>query len=213
MFSKTIARLLTRASALLVLAGPAVLVIPSAATAAPGQAALTRAAQAAPAASTAAVPYCGINWGSLPKRVSPNGYAGISLSTVRGVRSGRHACYDRLVIDLNRGTAGVAVRYVPRVVMDGSGQAIPVRGGAVLQIVVENPAYDQSGHPSYVPADRRELVAVQGYRTFRQVAWAGSFEGRTTIALGVRARLPMRVLVLDGPGSGSRVVIDVAHRW
>ena len=31
--------------------------------------------------------------------------------------------------------------------------------------------------------------------------------------LGVRARLPMRVLVLDGPDGGHRVVVDVAHRW
>lgn len=54
---------------------------------------------------------------------------------------------------------------------------------------------------------------VAGYSTFRQVALAGSFEGETTIGLGVRARLPMRVIVLDGPGSGSRLVIDVAHRW
>jgi hypothetical protein len=29
----------------------------------------------------------------------------------------------------------------------------------------------------------------------------------------VRARLPFRVFVLRGPGSGSRLVIDVAHRW
>jgi len=29
----------------------------------------------------------------------------------------------------------------------------------------------------------------------------------------VRARLPFRVFVLAGPGNGSRLVIDVAHRW
>jgi len=64
-----------------------------------------------------------------------------------------------------------------------------------------------------VPANRRELARVSGYRTFRQVAWAGSFEGSTTLGLGVRARLPFRVLQLPGPGTGSRVVIDVAHTW
>jgi hypothetical protein len=40
------------------------------------------------------------------------------------------------------------------------------------------------------------------------VAWAGSFEGQSTIGLGVRARLPFRVLQLPG-----RLVIDVAHHW
>jgi hypothetical protein len=35
----------------------------------------------------------------------------------------------------------------------------------------------------------------------------------TKIGLGVRARLPFRVFALAGPGGGSRLVIDVAHRW
>ena len=57
---------------------------------------------------------------------------------------------------------------------------------------------------------------VAGFDTFRQVAWAGSFEGQTTLALGARARLPFRVLTLDGTPSSDhtpRLVIDVAHRW
>jgi hypothetical protein len=57
---------------------------------------------------------------------------------------------------------------------------------------------------------------VSGYPTFRQVAWAGSYEGSTTMALGVRARLPFRVFPLPGtPQSddGPRLVIDVAHAW
>jgi len=36
---------------------------------------------------------------------------------------------------------------------------------------------------------------------------------QTTIGLGARARLPFRVFTLSGPGQGSRLVIDVAHRW
>lgn len=57
------------------------------------------------------------------------------------------------------------------------------------------------------------LVDVTGYRTVRQLAWAGSFEGCTSIGIGVRAHPPFRVFVLPGPGSTSRIVIDVAHRW
>ena len=58
-----------------------------------------------------------------------------------------------------------------------------------------------------------ELIDTTHFRTFRHVAWAGSFEGMTTIGLGVTARLPFRAFVLPGPGDGSRLVIDVAHRW
>jgi hypothetical protein len=82
-----------------------------------------------------------------------------------------------------------------------------------LQIVALAAAYDDVGNPTYRPANASELVDVSGWRTFRQIAWAGSFEGQTTIGLGVRARLPFRVFILDGPGTGSRLVIDVAHRW
>ena len=95
----------------------------------------------------------------------------------------------------------------------GSGTPIPLRGGARLAVVVLVPAYDSAGQPTYRPVNVKELTNVTGYRTFRQVAWAGSFEGRTTVGLGVRARLPFRVFTLAGPGDGSRLVIDVAHTW
>jgi hypothetical protein len=80
-------------------------------------------------------------------------------------------------------------------------------------VTVHAPAYDQAGNATYRPANRRELVDVSGFDTFRQVAYAGSFEGETTLGLGVRARLPFTAYVLPGPGSSSRVVIDVAHLW
>jgi hypothetical protein len=56
-------------------------------------------------------------------------------------------------------------------------------------------------------------VNVTGFTTFRQIATGGSFEGQTTFGLGVRARLPFRAFVLAGPGTGARLVIDVAHTW
>jgi len=31
--------------------------------------------------------------------------------------------------------------------------------------------------------------------------------------VGVRATLPFRVLVLPGPGTHNRIVLDVSHRW
>ncbi len=162
----------------------------------------------------AATPYCGITWGSLPEARS-----GGDTDMLNDVRSGRHACFDRLVFDLggqDTTFGSYDVRYVPLVRTDGAGEAVPVRGDADLQIVLRAPAYDGNGHPTYVPANRREVVDVSGYTTFRQVAWAGSFEGHPTIALGVRARLPFRVFTLDGtPNSddGPRMVVDVAHRW
>jgi hypothetical protein len=163
----------------------------------------------APSTASAQAPYCGIYWGSLPK-VS----AASSSSILTGVRSGRHDCYDRLVLDLRGQVGGYDVRYVSLVRSEGGGFPVPVRGGAVIQVVVKAPNYDpNTGQPVYTPQNPNELTPVTGYQTFRQVAWAGSFEGQSTIALGVRARLPFRVFTLAGPGTGSRLVIDVAHFW
>ncbi|MFD2091890.1 AMIN-like domain-containing (lipo)protein [Blastococcus deserti] len=165
-------------------------------------------------ASAAAKPYCGITWGSLPKSVETP-----SRNMILDVRAGQHACFDRLVVDLGGRDLtfrSYDVRYVPVVIQDGSGDPVPVRGAADLQILVRAPVQDEDGRVTYQPDDRRELVNVSGFRTFRQVAWAGSFEGQSTIALGVRARLPFRVFTLAAlPGSeqGPRMVIDVAHRW
>ena len=161
----------------------------------------------APAAAADA-PYCGIRWGSLDKEAHA-----VTGAHLTDVRAGRHDCYDRLVLDLDGAAGGYQVGYVPEVTMDGSGQVVPLRGGAKLAINAFVPVYDDNYQDTYRPANRAELVAVAGWRTFRQVAWAGSFEGTTTIGLGVRARLPFRVFTLDGPGGGSRIVVDVAHRW
>jgi hypothetical protein len=152
---------------------------------------------------------CPTGWGSLPE-ASTRG----SAWAVKNVRTGRHTCYDRLVIDLaGKGGTGFRVNYVKVATADGSGAPIRTRGGAVLQIVVKAPAYDAAGRPTYRMKNQKELSTVAGYSTFRQVAWGGSFEGWTTLALGVRARLPFQTHVLTGPGSTTRLVIDVAHHW
>lgn len=162
------------------------------------------------APSTAqAAPYCGITWGSLDKSAGT-----LSDDPLLDVRGGRHSCYDRLVMDFDGSAAGYTVRYVTAVPAQGTGNAIPLRGGAFLEIALQAPAYDPTtGTPTYTPADPKELVNVSGWRTFRQVSYGGSFEGYTSIGLGVRARLPFRVFTLAGPGAGSRLVIDVAHQW
>ena len=169
-------------------------------------------------ASADTSPYCGITWGSLP-RVHHGQGDGPSDEWLDDVRAGRHACFDRLVVDLggqDTTFGSYAVRYVTQVYEDGRGDAVPVRGAADLEVVVRAPAYDGDGNPTFRPANPREVVDVTGYSTFRQVAWAGTFEGQTTMALGVRARLPFRVFTVAGTAQsddGPRLVIDVAHAW
>ncbi|WP_395575188.1 hypothetical protein [Streptomyces sp. BK79] len=176
----------------------------------------TVAADAAPAAeargtarSGTHTTACPTGWGSLDKtRVAG------TTTPVEDVGTGRHACFDRLVVHVpgaRAGDLGHFVRYVGRLHQDGSGRPIAVGGGAVLEVRVAAPGYrPETGAPTYPGRAGRPLPGVDltGYRTFRDARFAGSFEGETQIGLGVRGRLPFRVLALDG-----RVVVDVAHTW
>ncbi|MEV5935822.1 hypothetical protein AB0L56_24595 [Streptomyces sp. NPDC052079] len=160
---------------------------------------------AAPARATA----CSTGWGSLAKSDTDS-----TTMPLRNIRTGRHDCFDRMVVDLpgaGRGDIGYSVQYVDRLHQDGSGRAIPVAGGAVLEVRVAAPSYaPETGEPTYPARAARPLPGVDltGYRTFRDARFAGSFEGDSQVGLGVRARLPFRVLELQ-----DRLVIDVAHNW
>ncbi|MFF8542347.1 hypothetical protein ACF060_18785 [Streptomyces werraensis] len=166
-------------------------------------------AVAASAAAPAAATVCPTGWGSTDKAATA-----ATSESVRNVRTGRNDCYDRMVVDVPgaaRGDLGYSVRYVDRLHQDGSGRHIPVSGGAILEVRVTAPAYDPgTGAATYPARSGHPLPGVDltGYRTFRDARFAGSFEGDTQLGLGVRGRLPFRVLQLDG-----RLVIDVAHNW
>lgn len=158
----------------------------------------------APAAGSA---LCHYGWGSLPK-VSSTMVAG----PLTNLRSGKHTCFDRLVVDLRGSAPGYRVEYVDQIIQDGSGAIVPVRGGAKIKITVNAPAFDAQGNPAYQPANPKEAVTVTGYAALRQVRWLGSFEGTSEFGVGVRARTPFRVTKLTDSGS-SRLVIDIAHNW
>ncbi|MFI9205459.1 hypothetical protein [Streptomyces sp. NPDC053048] len=165
---------------------------------------------AGPATAGTAVTSCGVDWGSLPKVSTDSRY-----KPLRDIRTGTHECYDRMVFDtLGPDTGapiGYHVRYVDQLRQDGSGEVIPVGGGAILEVRVAAPSYDpETGQATYDGKVRQPLpgVDITGYRTFRDTRYGGSFEGDTQVGLGVRAKLPFRVFQV-----GNRVVVDVAHSW
>ena len=144
---------------------------------------------------------CPTGWGSTPKVV-----AGMGTGEIDTVRTGSAECYDRVVVQVDGPAAGYRAEYVDQVYADGSGQLVTVPGGARIQLTVNHPRY--SG-----PAIGAHVANVAGYPVLRSVVMAGSFEGQTTYGVGVRARLPMRMFVLAGPGGQSRIVLDVARSW
>jgi hypothetical protein len=148
--------------------------------------------------------------------VSKNWFVGGRVGRGRRDRPGRrrfdgtgeHVGGARVVDVRGGNVTGYWVKYVARMSQEATGWLVPLRGGAKLSITLPVSAYNDAGEDTYNFANRRELVNVSGYRTFRQVAWAGSFEATTSVGLGLRARLPFRVFTLPG-----RLVVDVAHNW
>lgn len=145
---------------------------------------------AAPAASTAA--YCGITWGSKDKVV--NQTSTVAGTPARAVRAGHHSCYDRVVVQL-KGKPGVVA----------AGYSASSTAGWTLAAASSTALF-----PTSFPTGK---VAYTGFPTVKAYANPGVVQGVSTMAVLTRARLPFRVFLIPGPGTDSRVVIDVAHRW
>lgn len=158
---------------------------------------------AAPASAVgAAAVVCSTHWGT-----GARDKAQLVQNGLRDVRVGRHACYDRLVFDLGVGRApGYHISYVSAFRAQASGQLVPATGRAKLLVNVRAPA------AASFSASNRHLLGVAGFAEFRQVAGLGSFEGITSIGLGLRATAPFRVLEYQTASHHVELVIDVANR-
>jgi hypothetical protein len=169
---------------------------------------LATAASAGTAAPAAA--FCGIHWGSVPKSGgSPSG------ALLIAARTGQHRCYDRVVFEFNGRASGYRVQYAHPVTQgEGFDLAPYMAGGALLRVVLLDPDHNtQTGAMTYKHKVGDHVANVLRDRTLRDVMFGGSFEGYTLFGVGVRARLPFRVFVLSGPGTHSRIVLDIAHQW
>ena len=122
--------------------------------------------------------------------------------TLVDVRASHHPGFDRIVFEFDGGLpASHGVRYVDRLVADGSGLPVRVAGRAILRVVLDPAqAHDDGGRPT-VP--RRTAYARPNVMT---TVRAGDFEAVTTYGIGLAKRTPFEVTTLEDP---SRLVIDV----
>jgi hypothetical protein len=119
------------------------------------------------------------------------------------LRVGCHATFDRFVVQSRFGQPEYDVRYVRRIIADGSGHTVHLRGKKRLRVVLRNArAHDSNGH-STVPNVKTPLCP-----NLRQVKTAGDFEGVVTFGLGLRHKTGFRVFRLRHP---KRLVVDVLH--
>lgn len=129
----------------------------------------------------------------------------VPLARLRRIRAGRNTTFDRLVFDLDGPVPGVRVQYVDALRHQGSGDVVPLRGRAVVQVDVSPAtAHTDGGDPTMTDP----LPGLTSFAVFRALADAGDFEAQLTWGIGVAARTALRATTLTGP---SRVAVDVWH--
>lgn len=146
--------------------------------------------------------------GSVPSGAS--GASGASSMTqtpvLTGVRTGRHAGFDRVVLDLNGHRPEFFIRSVDQLYQDGSGHPVSLPGAYFLEVrLAPAAAHDDNGNLTYTGPRQFETPALTNVRAF---AITGDFEANLTVGLGMRRDSWHRVFLLDSP---TRVVIDVGH--
>lgn len=130
--------------------------------------------------------------------------AGAGIARLVAVRVGGHTTFDRLVFEFAGQAPGATVRYVAQVLGDGSGQPIPLRGRAFLEVAMTPAdAHDGTGASTLGP-----LPTITGLAALRDLAPAGDFEAHVTFGVGVADTLLFDAFGLGGP---SRIVVDVQH--
>jgi len=127
-----------------------------------------------------------------------------SQAQLNAATAGCHSTYDRFVLRIaSGGTPGYDVRYVSRIVGDGSGDPIPIQGSKFISVSIRNARGHTNGGTNLLPN-----TITPGCSNFRQAKKAGDFEGVVTYGLGLRRKTGFRVFRLTGP---ARIVVDVLH--
>jgi hypothetical protein len=114
-------------------------------------------------------------------------------------RAGCHATFDRFVVQARFGTPSYRVRYVRKIVEDGSGNTVNLLGSKRLRVIVRN----ARGH-TQAGSNLLTNVITARCSNLRQVKVAGDFEGIVTFG----RKTGFRVFRLTEP---RRLVVDVAH--
>jgi hypothetical protein len=156
------------------------------------------------AASTSSLYLAAVAFGLPSFTTAPKSAPGSGLQAeLYALTAGCHATYDRIVIRARSATPGYRVRYVSKVIADGSGNTVSLLGTKRIHVVVpEGRAHTSSGG-ALLPR-----VVTPLCPNLRQAKVAGDFEGVVSFGLGLRRKTGFRVFRLTAP---TRIVVDVAH--
>ena len=157
------------------------------------------------AAAAASLLLAAVAFGLPSFSTAPKHAAGTGMQAeISHLRVGCHATFDRFVVRARFGQPEYDVRYVRRIIADGSGNTVHLEGKKRLRIVLQRSRAhsDQTG-TGLVPN-----VKTPHCPNLRQVKTAGDFEGVVTFGLGLRHKTGFRVFRLRHP---KRLVVDILH--
>lgn len=124
---------------------------------------------------------------------------------VVGLRTAKHEGFDRVVVDVLGSNPSYHIAYTRRLVQDGSGKPVRLRGSDKMLLVIHGArAHNRHGDTIYTGPRRRHVDLP----TLRGVATAGDFEGEVSFGFTTNRRAPYRSFVLTNP---TRIVIDWRH--
>ncbi|MCT1413831.1 AMIN domain-containing protein [Corynebacterium sanguinis] len=115
-----------------------------------------------------------------------------------------HSGFDRLVVDFEgTGEPGWFVNYVSAPLQETAGKPIKVAGSSYLNINIDGTiSRPEAGLDATTPID----ISASSSNVV-DVVYAGTYEGRTQIVVGLRSTLPYSVQLLDDP---TRLVVDIS---
>jgi hypothetical protein len=131
-----------------------------------------------------------------------------SPATLVAIRAAYHPeatpRYDRVVFEL-RGQLpeSIRVEYVSKLIADGSGLVVPVKGKGILKLVLSPTNAHTAAGTSTVPGRISYNLPI-----VREVVRSGDFEAVVSYGIGVSRKTEIRFFTLNNP---TRVVIDFLH--
>jgi hypothetical protein len=143
--------------------------------------------------------------------VTLEGAAEQETAVLAEVRVARHEGFDRVVWEFGAGERPrIWLEYTDDPRQPGSGEPVDVAGDVALHLAAER-ATDRGAElyaPDHEPYDGPDRVEGANTERVTEAVALGDFEANMQWAVGVDARQPFRVEVLEDP---LRIVVDVAH--
>ncbi|XVV02188.1 AMIN-like domain-containing (lipo)protein [Actinosynnema sp. CA-248983] len=129
-----------------------------------------------------------------------------TIPELTNIRVGRHATFDRVVLDLRGPRPEFFIRCVDQLHYDGSGEPVSMPGSTFLEVrSFPAAAHDENGNMTYTGPRQFTTPSLNNVRA---VAITGDYEANLTVGLGIRVETWHRVFLLSSP---TRLVIDVGH--